>query len=85
MPAEKLERSLEVVGNRPLYEAAKDYPVDAWRVWTVNYPREYGEDSEVCDAGLAKHQAYVVLSVPYLGVPQAMHPMSRACLLAPFM
>ncbi|CAL5223903.1 g6500 [Coccomyxa viridis] len=42
----ELEKSLQIVGNRPLYEAAKEHPIDAWRIWALSHPREYTEQSE---------------------------------------
>lgn len=42
-----LAKSKKVVGGMELWEAAKDYPVDAWRVWTEAFPRSYTEDSPV--------------------------------------
>ena len=68
-----------MVGDTPLYEAAEHHPVDAWRVWTLDYPRDYTEDSEVCNAGHAEHQVHVVLPMQHVNVPRAR---SYACLLS---
>ncbi|BDA43473.1 hypothetical protein COCOBI_04-4850 [Coccomyxa sp. Obi] len=48
-PAELLEEAKKIVGNDPLYIAAERYPVEAWRVWTITYPREYNEESKACN------------------------------------
>ena len=45
---EELAQSILVVGNKPLYEVAEHHPVDAWRVWSSEYPKNYTEKSEVC-------------------------------------
>ena len=45
-----MRRSVELVGNTPLHEAAEHYPVDAWRVWTSKHQRNYTEESKVNNA-----------------------------------
>lgn len=44
---DRLAKSQKVVSGMPLWEAAKDYPLDAWRVWTMTHPGSYTEDSPV--------------------------------------
>lgn len=40
------------LGGVALEEAAKDHPYEAFKVWTGMYPRDYTEDSRVCNAFL---------------------------------
>ena len=41
------------------------YPVETWRVWSSTYPRKYTEDSEVCSALPAEHEADEMLSLQH--------------------
>ncbi|BDA43470.1 hypothetical protein COCOBI_04-4820 [Coccomyxa sp. Obi] len=41
--AEVLKESRKKIGDLPLYVAAEQYPVDAWRVWSSTYKRSYIE------------------------------------------
>ena len=54
------------IGSTPLEEAILKYPVETWRVWSSLHPREYTEDSEVCNALPAERGVYAVLLLQYL-------------------
>ena len=46
-----MAKSLKLVGDTPLHEAAERYPADAFRVFMARNHRSYIEESPVCNAG----------------------------------
>ena len=54
--AERTARSLALVGDTPLHEAAERSPADALRVFMWRHHRTYTDESPVCNAGPAEHE-----------------------------
>ena len=52
--ADRTAKSLDLIGNTPLHEAAERYPADALRVFMGRHHRTYTDESPVCNAGPAQ-------------------------------
>ena len=48
--ADRMKRALQIVGDRPLAEVAKDNPEDALRVYIIRNSKPYNDESPVCRA-----------------------------------
>ena len=51
-----MAKSLKLVGDTPLHEAAERYPVDAYRVFMKAHHTSDTDESLVCDASLFQAQ-----------------------------
>ena len=72
--ADRTAKSLELVGNAPLHEAAERYPADALRVFMWRHHRTYTDESPVCNAGPAEQNLIEVCILASPDICQGIHP-----------
>ena len=58
--ADRTAKSLKLVGNTPVHEAAERYPADAFRVFVRKHHLSFTDESPVCNASLFKHKLHGV-------------------------
>ena len=58
--ADRTAKSLKLISNTPLHEAAERYPADAFRVFIRKWPMNHTDESLVCNAGPFKRTVHEV-------------------------